>query len=84
MKQLLLTLALAPAMLCLAANAPVRAQSTLDNAYTQPADIVDGIQVGRRISRSAEFDQDLAPPTRVAAAHKCRAGAPCERHSHIH
>jgi hypothetical protein len=84
MKHVLSTLAVASALLCLAANAPANAQSTLESAYTQPADTLDGIQVGRRISRASDFDQDLAPATRVAAAHKCRAGAPCERHRRIH
>jgi len=83
MRQFLLILAVAPAMLWLAANAPVRAQTTLDNAYTQPADIVSGIEVGKRISRSADFDQGPAPATRGGAAQKCRAGAPCQRHRQI-
>lgn len=85
MKQVLLTMVVAPMLLCLAANVPAKAQeTTLQNAYAQPADTVDGIQVGRRISRSADFAPDLAPETRVAASHKCAAGAPCERHRHIH
>jgi hypothetical protein len=84
MKLVLLSLAVAPVLLCLAANAPANAQEAPESVYTQPATAADGFEVGKRISRAADIDSDIAPATRGAAAHKCRAGAPCDQHRRIH
>jgi hypothetical protein len=84
MKLVLLSLAVAPVLLCLAANAPANAQEPPEIVYTQPATAVDGFEVSKHVSRAADIDSEIAPATRVAAAHKCRAGAPCERHRRIH
>lgn len=58
----------------LAANAPAKAQVVFESIYAQPANMVDGIDVGTRESSTADHAS-----ASVAAEQRCPAGARCER-----
>jgi len=76
----ILTLAgAALALSCLTATPPAQAQAVFESIYTQPVEMVDGMNVGARIS--------LAPRLGAAAgmaAQKCRAGVACGRRRGAH
>lgn len=71
----------AAVLLFLTATAPSKAQVTFESIYAQPAVMVDGIDVGARISREPE----IGPVTVVAAiSPRARAAASGRRHHHAH
>jgi hypothetical protein len=79
MKKFLTFAGAAIALSCLAANAPAKAQAVFESIYTQPAQMVDGMNVGDRISATPRF----AAAT-VTAAQKCGAGVVCKRRHGAH
>lgn len=62
------------AVFCLTASAPANSQEFFESAYARPAEMVDGLHVGRRIEGAGIF-----APARAAAAQNCHAGSACGR-----
>jgi hypothetical protein len=79
MKKILTTSAVAAVAIGLAASVPANAQEFFANAYTRPAEMVDGIQVGTRVGGA-----DLFAPARVVVAQHCHAGTACGRRMGAH
>lgn len=79
--RLMLTLSVAAmALLSFAANAPANAQVTFESAYAQPANMLDGVDVGARISMEPDV---FAPPPQQqveVAAVRCQPGQACGGH----
>jgi len=74
MKKILVSSTLALSLSCLLGSAPANAQEFFANAYSRPAEMVDGIDVGTRVGGS-----DIFAPARVVTAQNCQAGNACER-----
>ena len=72
MKKLLTFAVAAMALSCLTAPAPAQAQAVFESIYTQPAQMVDGLNVGARISPASRFGAATEAP-------KCRTRDTCGR-----
>ena len=78
MKKILVSSALTLSVFFLLASAPAKAQEFFfPNAYSQPVEMVDGINVGTNVA-------DIFAPKTVAVAQNCHAGADCEQRQAAH
>jgi hypothetical protein len=80
MKKILASSALTLSVFFLVASAPAKAQEFFfPNAYSQPVEMVDGINVGTNVDGA-----DIFAPKTVAVAQNCHAGAACEQRQAAH
>ena len=72
MKKILTFAVASLALSCLTATTPAQAQAVFESIYTQPAQMVDGMNVGARIAPASRFGAATAAP-------KCRTRDTCGR-----